>query len=49
MNKDDKINFTLRMNDELNSQVTKEAKRLGITKNALINIMLRQELEKTGA
>ncbi len=42
----DKINFSLRINPYIHKMVSDKAKKLGISKNSLITMMLNEQLKK---
>jgi hypothetical protein len=46
MTKDAKIRFTLRMSEGTNIKLEEGAKRLGLTKNAFITMILHKEFQK---
>lgn len=42
----DKVNFSLRLNPYIHNLLTEEAKRLGVSKNSLITILLNEQLNQ---
>lgn len=42
----DKVNFSLRINPYIHKRVSDKAKKLGISKNSLITMMLNEQLKK---
>lgn len=44
-NKNKKVSYTLRLNDELNKRVAKEASELGISKQAYITMVLHKAVK----
>lgn len=43
----DKTNFSLRLNPYVHKMVTERSKKLGVSKNSLITMLLNEQLEKT--
>ena len=41
----DKINFSLRLNPYIHKKITDEAKRLGVSKNALVTMLINENLK----
>ena len=41
----DKINFSLRLNSYVHKLITERAKKLGVSKNSLITMLLNEQLE----
>ncbi|WP_223664013.1 toxin-antitoxin system HicB family antitoxin [Pseudobacillus badius] len=46
---DNRINFSLRISDELSKKIEKKARDMGLSKNAYINMVLHGEVKKNSA